>query len=557
MGIDATPPGRLPPLARAIRSQAETRWRTPSPEAPERVGPHDRTLSRRDVLKLGGAAAVGAGLATTPGAAVARDAKEGAPTVAVVGAGLAGLTAAYRLANAGLRVRVYEARDRVGGRCWTARHFADGQHAEHGGEFIDTRHVHLQQIVRELGLELEDLWAGWYGGSSPNFFDDAILRRPVLSAALDEVAARARREARRIGVIRPGHAPSDRAMSHGTATPAAVALDRLTMADWLEAEFPGIDTQVGGWLNAVMQSWYGLGMEELSALLWIDFFVIPYPGGDERYHVLGGNDLVPRRLANRLGDAVRLERPLEALVRRANGSYDLRFGGRPDPVRADLVVLALPFTVLRDVDLSRSGFRDGTLAAIRRLGMGANAKVLLQYTSRFQDMTTVTDAPWSGSMLRDDPAFGTWESSTNQRGDSGLLTVYAGGETGTTLWASPAPHGAVGQPLLDDTLGQIDEVIPGSQSRFNGNAWVDWWHDDPWVRGSYAAFLPGQMTKFWHNVGPHDGHVHFAGEHTSTYSQGFLNGGVESGNRAAIEILRRLDLPVPRRIARLPYSTFT
>jgi monoamine oxidase len=51
--------------------------------------------------------------------------------------------------------------------------------------------------------------------------------------------------------------------------------------------------------------------------------------------------------------------------------------------------------------------------------------------------------------------------------------------------------------------------------------------------------------------------VHFAGEHTSTYSQGFLNGGVESGNRAAIEILRRLGLPVPRRIARLPYSTFT
>ena len=71
--------------------------------------------------------------------------------VAIVGAGLAGLTAAYRLAQQGVNVRLYEARDRIGGRCWTARGFADGQIAEHGGEFIDTRHVHLIQLARSSG----------------------------------------------------------------------------------------------------------------------------------------------------------------------------------------------------------------------------------------------------------------------------------------------------------------------------------------------------------------------------------------------------------------------
>ena len=555
------PPGRMPPLARAARArvQMETSAGRPVPwdDAAERFdGAAPRTFSRRDVLKLGGAAAAGFGLATVPAAGAAS--AIGSPEVVVVGAGLGGLTAAYRLAQAGVRVRLYEARDRVGGRCWTARGFADGQHAEHGGEFIDTRHVHLRQLVHELELELEDLWAGWEGGTSPNYFDGAFLRRPDLREALEPITTAVVREARRIGVIEQGRPPNDRAISHGTATHAAIELDQLSMADWLEEKFPGaVDTQIGGWLNAVMQSWYGLGLQQLSALSLIDFFVIPYPGGDERYHVLGGNDLVARRLEHRLGQIVRLERPLEAVVRRSNGSLELSFGGRHLPVRADLLVLALPFTVLREVDLSRARLRDGTMRAIAHLGMGTNAKVLLQYTSRFHEMTTVDDAPFSSVLLRDHPTLGTWESSTNQHGDSGLLTVYSGGRTGAVLWASAVPHGPGEQPLVDDTVGQIDEVVPGSGDRFNGTAWVDWWAGDPWVRGSYAAFLPGQVTRLWHNVGPADGSVHFAGEHTSTYSQGFLNGGVESGNRAAIEILRRLGLPVPRRIARLPYSTFT
>src|SRR4029077_20011145 len=64
--------------------------------------------------------------------------------LAVIGPVLAGTTAAYRLARRGVQVRLFEARDRIGGRCWTARGFADGQTAEHGGEFIDTPHVHLR-----------------------------------------------------------------------------------------------------------------------------------------------------------------------------------------------------------------------------------------------------------------------------------------------------------------------------------------------------------------------------------------------------------------------------
>jgi monoamine oxidase len=77
---------------------------------------------------------------------------------------------------------------------------------------------------------------------------------------------------------------------------------------------------------------------------------------------------------------------------------------------------------------------------------------------------------------------------------------------------------------------------------------------DPWTNGAYAAFLPGQYTRLWGYTGRAEGRVHFAGEHTSTYSQGYLNGGVESGRRAAIEVMRERGLAVPASIADLPHS---
>jgi monoamine oxidase len=92
--------------------------------------------------------------------------------------------------------------------------------------------------------------------------------------------------------------------------------------------------------------------------------------------------------------------------------------------------------------------------------------------------------------------------------------------------------------------------VPGVTEAFMGRAWLDSWVDDPWVLGSYAAFRPGQMTRFWGAMSRPQGKVHLAGEQTSTYSQGFLNGGVESGSRAAAEVLDALGMSPPPGIVR-------
>ena len=93
-------------------------------------------------------------------------------------------------------------------------------------------------------------------------------------------------------------------------------------------------------------------------------------------------------------------------------------------------------------------------------------------------------------------------------------------------------------------LANLERGVPGVTDAWNGLAFLDSWVDDPWVRGSYAGFGPGQYTDFWGFLGLREGPVHFAGEHTSTFSQGFLNGGVESGERAAREVTNALGVPV-------------
>jgi Flavin containing amine oxidoreductase len=337
------PGGRLPPLARAMREYArldsgarEAGGRASCGDALERA--ERGVLSRRGLLRAGGAFGVSAALAAcTAPSSPARSPSAGSPRagvaqgarVVVVGAGLAGITAAYRLAQNGVQVRLYEARDRIGGRCWTARGFGGGQTAEHGGEFIDTRHVHLRALAAELRLQLDDLWQGDVAGSvSPSWINGRYFAGTRVDAALKRISAAAAAQARRIGVTGANGKSSDAAYSYGTATAGARQMDELSMREWIDQHVPGIPGNVKTFLDQTMSGWYGLDMAGLSALNWIDFLVIPYPGGDERWHVRHGNDQVPALAARALpAGTTRLGSPLQAVIRRPGGTYELRFSG--------------------------------------------------------------------------------------------------------------------------------------------------------------------------------------------------------------------------------------
>jgi monoamine oxidase len=208
-----------------------------------------------------------------------------------------------------------------------------------------------------------------------------------------------------------------------------------------------------------------------------------------------------------------------------------------DEVVADRVILALPFTTLRDCDIDSLELSGRRRRAINELAMGTNSKFNLQLDQSVKSLN------WTGGFSSDEPHYVTWDSSWGQvvpRPRTPVITVYNGGQEGTTYPAYSA-HGPATTRAIDHVMTNLSRGIPGIEGAFNGLAHLDQWADDPYVHGSYAGFGPGQYTAYWGYLATTEGNVVFAGEHTSTHSQGYLNGGVESGERAARQVLRSLN----------------
>ena len=159
--------------------------------------------------------------------------------------------------------------------------------------------------------------------------------------------------------------------------------------------------------------------------------------------------------------------------------------------------------------------------------MGTNAKLLLQFGRHLSDFDR-----WNGEFY--DEKIDTWCSSTDEPGRRSLLTVYSGGSYGAAE-RGPRPHAPASDARVRPTLRRISRSVPGLATGWDGDAWLDHWASDPWTHGSYAAFEPGQYTRYWGFVGRPEGRLLFGGEHTALAAQGFLEGAVASGERCAAE----------------------
>jgi monoamine oxidase len=253
---------------------------------------------------------------------------------------------------------------------------------------------------------------------------------------------------------------------------------------------------------------------------------------NEKYHVHGGNDQLATGLAALLSGQIQTGTELVALKRNATGSFTLSFrrGLSSFQVTADHVVLALPFSILRSsVDWSQAGFGREKSWSINELGMGTNSKLHVQFSSRFW-----RDQGCNGETYSDRGYQNTWEVSRAQPGAAGILVDYTGGTIGASFGSGTVSS------LAKQFLNQIGPVLPGASKAWNGRATLDFWTAYPWTKGSYSYWKVGQYTRFSGAEGERSGNCHFCGEHTSQDFQGYLNGGVETGERAAGEIFADL-----------------
>jgi monoamine oxidase len=488
------------------------------------LGERETLLRRREVVAGGAGLAVAAMLSGPLPRALAAS----APRIVVVGGGLAGLTCAYRLKQAGYRADLYEASTRLGGRCWTRRgDFAEGQIAEHGGELIDQGHTELRQLVQELGLDLDNLAAAEVNGTDPfQYFDGVPYSFEEATDDLKEIWQQLHKD------VSAASYPT----LYNQSTERGRELDAMSIADWIQAYVPGgLGSKLGQLLDVAYNIEYGAETNVQSSLNML--YLLGFSGqgqlrifgpSNEKYHVRGGNDQVPARLAAALEGQIKTSQALTSLRRNADGTYKLGFqsGSATSTVTADRVVLALPFSILRTIDFAKAGFSALKTTAIKELGMGTNSKLHVQFKDRLWSTLGC-----SGETYADTGYQNTWEVTRAQAGKAGILVDYTGGKIGASFGTgTPAERAA-------QFLAQIEPVLPGITSRWNGRATIDFWTGYEWTRGSYSYWKVGQYTKFAGAEREIEGACHFAGEHTSIDFQGYLNGAVESGERAAGEIL--------------------
>ena len=472
-------------------------------------------LSRRRLLIAGGAVAAAAIVAPDlTGCSFGRREATGRGRVVVVGAGLAGLTAAYELARAGFDVTVLEARDRLGGRVCTVRDpFRAGQHAEVGGEYVDVVHRHVQAFCKRFGLPLENATRGFAG--------------------LEDVAYVDRRR-ERLGRLETRRATRDVNRFYRLIYQLGRGLDP---ADPVGTK-PKLDSRSVGWvidridpsergrflLEGFVRDDYAAQPEDLSLLTYATGEKVyeSVPDRDiEKYRIRGGNSRLPQAFAARLDDAVRFATPVDA-IEQSDAGVEVHAAG--EVFAAEFCVVSAPLPALRSVDLSAAGLSQRQRGAIAKLAYGRATKTLLQYRERFW-----RQEDFSGDVYSDLPLGAVWEATNRQPGRQGVLIAYAAGSNSAYFEPKSTPGRA-------RAAGRwIGDVFPGSARSVIEDASVSW-PVEPYSGGAWMAPRPGQVVPYRDALRQPAGRIHLAGEHTDDLYPGYMEGAVRSGLRAARKV---------------------
>ena len=431
-------------------------------------------------------------------------------SVIVIGAGLAGLSAAVQLRKDGARVMVVEARDRVGGRVLTIRDvFANDQHAEAGGDFIDQGQEDIRHLADEYGLTVRTILRE--GFSFVRYQERGVIQgrpakgerawKPVADRAKPLIEAYRRAEQRwESAVVR--------------------SMAQRSVAQWLDE----VDADES--MRAMVTGLRGFFLadpEDLSLLVLIEQLASEAPGQEPMGRIEGGNDRLPNAMAVELGEAVHLKTAALAIHDdRSSVRVAVEHAGDRTEIKADYVIVAVPVTTLRAIEISPE-LPIEQAKAFERLRYGRVTKSLLQFDRRFwkrkgRSRAYGTDAP-TGAI---------WDANEEQRGRAGILTLMAGGQ------ASEDTQKILSQEGVEGLVRALSWLKPGEAELLKHHH-VTWEHDS-WVQGGYTYFDPA-FDPAWRPwlARPH-GRLLFAGEHTSIKWQGYMNGAVESGLRAAAEV---------------------
>jgi len=483
---------------------------------------NDYQESRRKFLKQ--MALTAGGLAITPSVLSLASCNKNEEHIAIIGAGIAGLNAAYQLQKQGIKATVYEASDRIGGRMYTIHdEFGKGLTTDIGGEFVDTTHSDIIQLVKELGLSFYDLREDKLARKVFHFdgkqFNDLDLKK-----AIKPYAAQLMKDIKSLPVI----------ISYKESAKFR-HLDEQSITGYLKSI--GVDGWLYDFLNVTLTREYGMEASQQSAVNFLIMFTDPVEsekgyelfGTDhEVLKIKGGSQHLTDTLYQKVKDSVKTGYNLKAINKGTTDGYDLLFdqNGKNTTVNTRKVIIAIPFTILRLININVP-MPSAKIKCINEIGYGNSSKFVLG----------VTDKPWRSSGNQGytftDLSFGCgWDSSQVQSDKEGSFTVFGGGDFSDMVFREKD------EKLVNQFLPDLDTIYPGTKKAFSKKTMKFCWVSNPYSKAAYSAFKTGQWSTIagWEAVPVEQ--IYFAGEHVSSNFQGYMNGAAQTG-RMAVELMMK------------------
>jgi len=483
-------------------------------------------FSRRQVIGGGSALLIGAGLENKAQAAPAARGRLKAD-VCVVGAGYAGLSAAYRLKAAGAKVIVLEARNRIGGRSLSAN-LKGGGWIDLGGQWVGPTQDRFYALIKEMGGETYP---------SPDF--GKALQRGILDPSkYDRIGSEVTDTYPGSDLVEGGFKLIDTLASaldpeKPWAHPDAERLDAMTFAEWLQQNIANENAR--SMVGAEVSSIACASPEEIS-ILEIAYLVRACngldklflgAGGAQQDRLIGGTQPIAKKVAERLGNAIRLGQPVRRIKWDDKGAvvYSDEIS-----VAARHVIVATPPHLAGAIDYDPSPPTD-RVQVTQRWPQGLVIKVQMIYSEPY----------WRADGLNG--ATLDYKAVVGETADSGVPAQYSKQGIMTGFIYSGEARKVAPLPAAERKKKVLDEMA----QRFGPKALnpVDYhemnWSTQQWTRGCFTGFLtPGATTLFRSAVRDSVGPLHWAGTENSTVWPSFIDGAIRSGERAVAEIKARL-----------------